>query len=79
VQALEYRLKWLSGALFLVAALAVVWPLVTRVLVPSGGSESNPQPAIDSREPSIPASLRMPNRSSTATQPATQPTNQPLD
>jgi proteasome lid subunit RPN8/RPN11 len=70
VQTLEQRVKWLMGALFLIAALALASPLVMRLLIPApAASDSTAPPAIDTREPTIPASLRLP----AATQPTTEP------
>ena len=90
VQVLEHRVKWLVGALFLVAALAVAAPLVMHMLLPAGleplapsssSSSSSSSPTIDAREPSIPASLQMPTaNANAATQPATAPaTTQAVD
>jgi hypothetical protein len=74
--------RWLIGALFLVAALAVAAPLVTHMLLPAGleplapasSSSSSSSSSIDARESSIPASLQMP---ATIPNGATQPTTAP--
>jgi proteasome lid subunit RPN8/RPN11 len=79
VQVLEHRVRWLIGALFLVAALAVAAPLVTHMLLPAGleplaPASSSSTTTIDAREPNIPASLQMPaSAPNGATQPATAP------
>jgi proteasome lid subunit RPN8/RPN11 len=60
VQSLEHRVKWVVGALFLVAALAVVSPLLIHLLLPMN-SDVNDGVPVDSNPPArIPDSLQAP-------------------
>jgi proteasome lid subunit RPN8/RPN11 len=71
VQTLERRTRWLIGGLFLVAALAVASPLILRLLLPTNMDPATTMPPVDTGEPGIPASLRIPTTMDTATQPPT--------
>lgn len=57
VQALEHRVRWLIGAIFLVMALAVLSPLLARFIFPTTDIDET-VPSNDG--PAIPASLQVP-------------------
>lgn len=59
VQSLEQKVRWLMGALFLVAALAVVSPMVASLFLPVAPDPGPPTP-VEPQAPVIPASLQLP-------------------
>jgi proteasome lid subunit RPN8/RPN11 len=72
VQSLEHRLKLILVLLVIVAALAVVSPLLAHLLLPAATGEPAPMPTMESSvDRAIPASLRLPP--ATTLPPTTRP------
>ena len=67
VQVLEHRVKWLVGALFLVAALAVLSPLVIHFALPMYSDVNDTSVPITDPAPHIPESLQLPPTTAPAT------------
>jgi proteasome lid subunit RPN8/RPN11 len=60
VQSLEHKIKWLIGALILLAVLALIAPLLVPLILPR---EIQPTPIPSPKGEEIPASLQMPTPS----------------